>query len=79
MAIDSTDHQIIEFLLKEKGDTKIDIHNSQGEWVHTLVDHEYRNKGYYYKRLRTKKLEAGVYQVILKAKGIKEVDKLVVL
>jgi hypothetical protein len=79
VAIEDSDLQIIEFLLKEKGHTQIDIYNTQGEWVHTIIDHEYRNRGYFYKRLRTVKMEPGVYQVILKAPGIKEAEKLIVL
>lgn len=79
IAIEGSDQQMIEFLLKNKGHTKIEIYNSDGEWVHTLVDHEFRNRGYYVKRLRTFKLPAGVYQVVLSAEGVKDVDKLVVL
>ena len=79
ITVADTDQQIIEFLLEKPGNVHIDILDNSGNLLYTIINLEYRNKGYFTKRLRTKKLEAGVYQVVYKAKGVHEIEKMVVL
>lgn len=79
LAIPDTDHQIIEFLLEGGGVADIQILDQNGQVLFQILHTELKFKGIYHKRIRTKKLGEGVYQVVYKAEGIKEIEKMVVL
>lgn len=79
MEIPDTDIQMLEFLIPEPGVASIEILDQSGNILFGIVNNKFENKGYYQKRFRTKKLNAGVYQLVYRSNDIKEVEKLLVI
>jgi len=77
-SIPDSDMQLIEFYLEKPGYVMIDIVDKNGNRKIPLIHAEFINKGFYQKRIRTKKLDIGVYNVILKTDQIKELEKMTV-
>lgn len=75
----NSDIQTIEFYLSDPGQVQLYIIDKSGEIVFTLLDTEFINKGTYVKRIRTKKLDNGVYNVLFKHHEVKELEKLTVV
>jgi len=72
------EYQYIQFYIEKPGKYKLDILNSLGDIEFYLFNVEFLNKGYYHKKIRTKKFKEGVYQAFFQGPGVKETDKLVV-
>lgn len=77
--IEGTDEQIIQFYLKQAGSVQLAILDHSGNKVFDLLNHEFKNGGVYKKRIRTKKFNAGVFNVELKVDDVVEMERLVVL
>ena len=77
--IADSDVQIIEFHLEKPGRVRLDIFDNESNHLFNIIDAEYKNKGVYHKRIRTKKLGTGVFHVMLKTDHIKELEKITVL
>ncbi len=74
-----SNYQIIEFHAKTAGSYILDIIDKEGKVLFNIFDNELLNKGIYTKRIRTKKLNTGVYQVHLHNDTVNEYEKMVVL
>jgi hypothetical protein len=74
-----SDYQIIEFHAMQSGRYVLDIIDKKGDVLYTIFNNDLLNKGIYTKRIRTKKLNTGVYQVHLHNDNISVYEKLVVL
>ncbi len=70
-------YQIIRFFLPKGGQAKLEILENE-KVIYTLIDHKYTNAGLYDKKIRTQRLESGVYQVRLANSQSVEVARLVV-
>jgi len=77
--IEGGDEQIIQFYLQKGGNVQLSILNDAGTKIFDLLDHEFTNGGVYKKRIRTKKLDAGVFKVELKVNDVVQMERLVVL
>jgi hypothetical protein len=75
---ESQDH-VIQFKLEKPEKVQLDIMDKNGKVVSRLVDYEYKNKGIFLKRIRTTKLEPGVYTIVLRTPTIEERERLTVL
>ena len=75
---EGTDVQLIKFYIDQPGQVKLVIKNKADKTLYTLIDTEFKNKGLYSKRIRTKKLDPGYYTVALESPSVREVEKLVV-
>ncbi len=78
-AIPETDIQIIEFHISSPGRVKLYVNDKSGKNLYTIIDADYINKGTYQKRLRTKKLEEGVYQILLDKDSKQDLEKMTVV
>jgi len=78
-ATPDSDEQIIEWIVKTPGSQKISILNSSSQKVFDIIDVEFQNKGIYQKRIRTHRMSAGVYQVLLEQDGNTELERMVVI
>lgn len=77
--VPETDIQVIEFYVEDRGNIKLDIIDASGKEIYTLINTEFINKGLYRKRLRTKKLSQGIYQVIYQYDKKKELEEMTVV
>lgn len=77
-SIEGTDIQEIKFYVDQPGLVTINLLDKSQKVVYTLVNHEYENKGLYKKRLRTKKLDQGVYTVQYQSASLADVERLMV-
>lgn len=75
---EGTDDHIIQFKLEKPELIQLEIHDANGRFITSLANYKYDNKGIYFKRIRTKKLDAGVYTVTLKSATIDEKERLIV-
>ena len=78
IASEGTDVQLIKFYIDQPGPVKLLIQDKAENTLYTLIDTDFKNKGLYTKRIRTKKLDPGYYTVALQSSSIREVEKLVV-
>ena len=61
--IPDSDIQIIEFYLEKPGEVVLSVNDTAGNVLFPLIRAEFKNKGWYKKRIRTKKLDTGLYHV----------------
>jgi len=74
-----TDLQLIEFHALMPGKYTLEIMTQDEDNLFIIFNHEVMNRGIYTKRIRTKKLDAGIHRVILSGPDYKEVEKMVVM
>lgn len=79
ISIPDTDEQIIQWHVQNPGRQKLSIINSNGLDSYSIIDAEFLNIGIYQKRIRTHKLPAGVFQVLLDQDGAQVLEKMVVI
>ncbi len=79
LPVPDSDYQIIEFHAKTAGHYILDIVDKKGKVIYNIFNNELLNKGIYTKRIRTKKLNSGVYKVHLHNENVNEFEKMVVL
>ena len=75
---EGSDIQVIKFYIDQPGQVKLLIKDKADKTLYTLIDTEFKNKGLYSKRIRTKKMDPGYYTVALESPSIRDVEKLVV-
>lgn len=63
--VEGTDQQVISFYLDNPTNVLLEIYDSSNSLVHQIISHDYTNHGYFFKRLRTKKLLNSKYTVKL--------------
>ena len=75
-----TDHTHIEYSIGETGNVELEIYNSKGQLVETLVKNQPHNKGVFISTLNTFEMAAGTYICILKINNqITERKKIIVV
>ncbi|MBK8698601.1 MAG: hypothetical protein IPN29_03310 [Saprospiraceae bacterium] len=75
---DSGDEVLISYYVPAAGDVNLLILDAGLQPLHTMIRHEFPNRGHYQKRFRTKKLAAGLYTVSYENNGQRYVEKFVV-
>jgi len=71
--------QIIHFYIPKKGKILLEVLDQKNNLVASLADYDVQKPGNYYKFVRTKKLDIGVYLVKLTTKENTQVEKLIVV
>ena len=77
--IENTVDQVIDFLIPYSSVATLEIYSNSGELIKTLLSERIDNPGYYQKLVRTKKLEPGIYTVVISTPKEKRKEKMVVL
>jgi len=76
--IPDTDIYRIDFYVESAGQVRLDIANSAGQNLFSIIDVEFINKGMYAKRFRSKKMDQGVYNIVYRQKSKKYLEKFTV-
>ena len=76
--IENTDLQSIKFYIPEGGQVDISIIDLSDTKVFDILSHEFTNQGVYEKKIRTKKFDSGVYNVLMTYDGYSIREKIVV-
>lgn len=78
IAQEESDIQTIKFYIPKAGDVNISIIDQSENKVFDILAHEFTNQGVYEKKIRTKKFDSGVYNVLLTYDGYAIREKIVV-
>lgn len=78
IAVPDSDEQIIRFYIDQPGLVKIVINDTGRQPLYEIANHEYKQMGLFSKRIRTHKLDPGVYLVQLSTATANEVAKMTV-
>ena len=78
-SLESMDAQTVHFYLPKATQVKLEILDHKGNVKSLVIIHDYQNFGDQYKRIQTKKLDAGVYLIRLTTESNVFTEKMTVL
>ena len=76
--VDGSDFQTIKFYIPEGGEVDIVITDNSEKKIFDILSHKFTNQGVYEKKIRTKKFDSGVYNVLMTYDGYTIREKIVV-
>jgi hypothetical protein len=76
--IEDSDYQVIKFYIPEGGKVDIIITDNSEQKLFDILSHKFTNQGVYEKKIRTKKFDSGVFNVLMTYDGHTIREKIVV-